>query len=61
MEEEGQDAVEVGPQANAAEDAQDEAEEGIGHLSNLSTQRPDLGENYKLYISRSTFIEAVEW
>jgi len=50
VEEKGQDAVEVGPQAHAAENAQDEAEEGIGHLSNLSTQRPNLGENYKNYI-----------
>jgi len=32
VEEEGQDALEVGPQAHAAEDAQDEAEEGIGRL-----------------------------
>jgi len=32
VEEERKDAVEVGPQANAAEDAQDEAEEGIGRL-----------------------------
>jgi hypothetical protein len=29
VEEEGQDAVEVGSQAHAAEDAQDAAEEGI--------------------------------
>ena len=29
MEEEGQDALEVGPQAHAAKDAQDAAEEGI--------------------------------
>ena len=46
MEEERSDALEVGPQAHAAEDAQDGAEEGIGHLSHLSTLQPDFGENY---------------
>jgi len=33
VEEEGSDALEVGPQAYAAEDAQDGAEEGIEHLA----------------------------
>jgi hypothetical protein len=43
VEEKRKDEVEVGPQAHAAEDAQDEAEEGVGHLSDFSGQQPDLG------------------
>jgi len=33
VEEEGQDALEVGPQAHAAQNAKDAAEEGIGYLA----------------------------
>jgi len=56
VEEEGQDALEVGPQAHAAKDAQDGAEEGIGLLWQIS---PPEGDNYLL--TQSTFIEAIKW
>jgi hypothetical protein len=42
VEEEGQDALEVGPKAHAAKDAQNGAEEGIGHFSHFTTQWPDF-------------------
>jgi hypothetical protein len=42
VEKEGQDALEVGPQAHAAKDAQDEAEESIGLLVDLLARRGKL-------------------
>ena len=39
MEEEGSDAMEVGPQAYAAEDAQDGAEKSIGDLAIFHSYR----------------------